>query len=516
MNATNFDLAGGVIGASYAARGAQEASRREAAMTRLLSQRQMPNEGWSDAHIELLLRELASMDSNNYVGNAGVGEREGRVFSAIVKRRHFDFSHGVGRSGELRAMQPKAAGSSLVAAMCEWFAMHALRIAGYSELKACVVLPAATGVALMLALLALRPVRPRDARFVIWPRIDQKTCFKSLLSAGLEPLVVQNALQGEQLCTDLPAIEALIAERGADSIFGIVSTTSCFAPRGVDSVIELARLASRHNLVHVVNNAYGVQASATAAEISRAMRVGRIDVVVSSTDKNFLVPVGGALAYSSDAAVIERVSKAYPGRASGSPCLDLFITLLSMGERRFRELLAEREALFVYARAKLAETVAPFGERVLETPRNRISIGVTLSSVPPAQVAHFGAQLFARNVSGARAIDCVETKRIDGVEFRGWGSSCDSYKCAYFTVAVAIGSQQSDIDTLCTKLTKLMRETHARQRKEQQHTATQNRQQLPEQPPTSTAAGNEEGEARDTDHDNVAATSRGLASGDTL
>jgi O-phospho-L-seryl-tRNASec:L-selenocysteinyl-tRNA synthase len=103
MNETNFELAGRVIGASYAARGAQEAGRRASAMTRILSQRQMPMEGWSDAHIELLLRELALMDSNNFVGNAGVGEREGRVFSSLVKRRHFDFSHGVGRSGELRA-----------------------------------------------------------------------------------------------------------------------------------------------------------------------------------------------------------------------------------------------------------------------------------------------------------------------------------------------------------------------------------------------------------------------------
>jgi O-phospho-L-seryl-tRNASec:L-selenocysteinyl-tRNA synthase len=466
-------------------------------------------EGWSDAHIELLLRELALMDSNNFVGNAGVGEREGRVFSSLVKKRHFDFSHGVGRSGELRAVQPKAAGSSLIGIMCEWFAMHALRIAGYLELKACAVLPAATGVALMLALLALKPTRPRDARYVIWPRIDQKTCFKSLISAGLEPLVVQNQLAGEQLTTDLAAIEALIVERGVDSIYGIVSTTSCFAPRGVDAVVELARLARRFDIVHVVNNAYGVQASATAAEISRAMRVGRVDVVVSSTDKNFLVPVGGALAYSGDASVIERVSKAYPGRASGSPCLDLFITLLSMGERRFRALLAEREALFVYARAKIAETMAPFGERVLDTPRNRISIGVSLSSVPATQVAHFGAQLFARNVSGARAIDCVETKRIDGVEFRGWGSSCDSYKCAYFTVAVAIGSQQSDIDTLCAKVSKLMRETQARRAAPEPEKHTHQQQQ-----PASTAAETDGG-ARDDNHDDVRA-SREIDSGDSL
>lgn len=58
--------------------------------------------------IELLLQELALMDSNNFPGmsipgtptysvtsiteNVGVGEREGRVFSELVARRHFRWS----------------------------------------------------------------------------------------------------------------------------------------------------------------------------------------------------------------------------------------------------------------------------------------------------------------------------------------------------------------------------------------------------------------------------------------
>lgn len=462
----NFELIAATIGSGYARRAQQEAGRRAAQLTSLMAQRRLPERGWSDEQIEQLLHELSAMDSNNYAGHVGVGEREGRVASALVRRRHWAFAHGVGRSGELAAVQPKAAGSSLFAKLCEWMALHALRLAGLTEVRACAVLPTATGMSLVLAFLALRSARPAAARKVIWPRIDQKTCFKAMLTAGLEPLVVANRLEGDQLCTDLAAIEALIAAHGAESIFGVVSTTSCFAPRGSEAVEGVARLCKQHGLVHVVNNAYGVQARATCAEISRAMRVGRVDVVVSSTDKNFLVPVGGALAYAGDAGVIERLSSAYPGRASSAPCLDLFITLLSLGEQGWSALLAERERLFVYAREQLAAAVAPLGERVLATPRNRVSIGVTLSQVPAARVTQFGAQLFARNCSGARAVDCAEAKQIDGVQFRAWGASADVYVSPYFTVAVAIGSTQEDIDLFCAKLAKLLHDEQRKQRRD--------------------------------------------------
>jgi hypothetical protein len=43
------------------------------------------------------MMELASMDSNNFLSNAGMGEREGRIFSAIVRARCWSMSHGVGR-----------------------------------------------------------------------------------------------------------------------------------------------------------------------------------------------------------------------------------------------------------------------------------------------------------------------------------------------------------------------------------------------------------------------------------
>lgn len=48
-----------------------------------------PEEGWSESTVELFLSELAVMDSNNFLGNCGVGEREGRVASSLVARRHY-------------------------------------------------------------------------------------------------------------------------------------------------------------------------------------------------------------------------------------------------------------------------------------------------------------------------------------------------------------------------------------------------------------------------------------------
>lgn len=50
-----------------------------------------PEDGWTESTIELFLNELAVMDSNNFLSNCGVGEREGRVASSLVARRHYRF-----------------------------------------------------------------------------------------------------------------------------------------------------------------------------------------------------------------------------------------------------------------------------------------------------------------------------------------------------------------------------------------------------------------------------------------
>lgn len=150
------------------------------------------------------------MDSNNFPQNVGVGEREGRVACPLVRRRHYGLSHGVGRSGDIAAVQPKvtefhifrtpdkvlvhgkvasillleahfasggaslfseqAAGSSLLAKLTNLLVMDALRVAGMADLSTASLLPLATGMALTSVLLSLKRLRPSTAKYVVWPR----------------------------------------------------------------------------------------------------------------------------------------------------------------------------------------------------------------------------------------------------------------------------------------------------------------------------------------------------------
>ena len=45
----------------------------------------------------------------------------------------------------------------------------------------------------------------------------------------------------------------------------------------------------------------------------QANRVGRVDVFVQSTDKNFMVPVGGSIIAGFDKNLIKDIGKMYPG-----------------------------------------------------------------------------------------------------------------------------------------------------------------------------------------------------------
>ena len=52
------------------------------------------------------------------------------------------------------------------------------------------MLPVATGMSLVMTLLTLKQQRP-GAKYVIWPRIDQKSCFKCILTAGGSVIAVR-------------------------------------------------------------------------------------------------------------------------------------------------------------------------------------------------------------------------------------------------------------------------------------------------------------------------------------
>ena len=73
------------------------------------------------------------MDSNNFSNNVGLGEREARIASPIVADRHFGLCHGIGRSGEIAAVQPKAAGSSLIMKITNVLLLDVFRLAGISH-----------------------------------------------------------------------------------------------------------------------------------------------------------------------------------------------------------------------------------------------------------------------------------------------------------------------------------------------------------------------------------------------
>lgn len=51
-----------------------------------------------DLTIRYFLDIFALMDSNNFDNKIGVGERESRIFSSLVKDRHFHMGHGIGIS----------------------------------------------------------------------------------------------------------------------------------------------------------------------------------------------------------------------------------------------------------------------------------------------------------------------------------------------------------------------------------------------------------------------------------
>ena len=66
---------------------------------------------------------------------------------------------------------------------------------------------------------------------------------------------------------------------------------------------------------------------------------GRVDAVVQSTDKNFMVPVGGSVVAAGHSlpGLVNAVNQTYPGSAAVGAHLDLLITLLHWGARGWKK-----------------------------------------------------------------------------------------------------------------------------------------------------------------------------------
>ena len=77
-----------------------------------------------------------------------------------------------------------------------------------------------------------------------------------------------------------------------------------------DSLHLQAKLCKEHGIAHIVNNAYGVQSAALCQLITAACRKGRVDAIVQSTDKNFMVCVTAAHVKACAGTIPPRVGRA--------------------------------------------------------------------------------------------------------------------------------------------------------------------------------------------------------------
>jgi O-phospho-L-seryl-tRNASec:L-selenocysteinyl-tRNA synthase len=500
----------------------------------LIQHKKIPNEPLSDLAIQSILLTLSALDTNReFTLNhthltslterwVGVGEREGRIYSSLVSSRNFGLGHGMGRSGDIMEPQPKAVGSSIMVQLTKYMVLDCMRrgagLKGDLEDGKCparfgLVLPLCTGMSMALVLSSLNKNKTRartrmqsdesdDSRqknVVLWSRIDQKTCYKAVLSAGFQCVVVPTKVEGDMVVTDLDAIKRNL-DKYKNRVLAVISTTSCFAPRVPDQIDEIGKLCQAENVAHVINNAYGLQCQTIAKLINRACVVGRVDAIVCSTDKNFLVPVGGAIVISPRESVIQTVGQVYAGRASLAPILDLFITLLSMGLSGYKKLLQDRRMLMKDFEARMQQVATMYGERLLSCcPKNTISYGITLDRLSQPSYTYnsgedadddvdhdhdtmkmnkdatadamkttslFGSMLFTRCVSGTRVVAKGSTKVIQGQEFRGFGSSTDDYPYSYLTAACAIGLTRDEMNDFFTRLEKCFKDFWARREKE--------------------------------------------------
>ena len=66
------------------------------------------------------------------------------------------------------------------------------------------------------------------------------------------------------------------------------------------------------------------------------------------------------------------------GRASATPSIDVFITLLQMGTKGYKKLTDERKENFKILKEEMSKIADKYGERVLDVKNNPISIGKLL------------------------------------------------------------------------------------------------------------------------------------------
>lgn len=398
----------------------------------LLEQRRVPDEGIEDDVIEIFLKFLSLMDTDKDPLAARVGEREARVASKLVSSLSAGFNHGVGCSGELIAPQPKAPGSSIMYYFSNKLALDALRRFGLPNIKSAFVMPLATGMTLALTLSA---IREKTGKFeVIYPRVDHKSPLKAMRLAGMKVKTLDGIIFGDAVRIPVEDVENAVTNETAV----IMSTTTFFPPREPDRIKEIAKIAEAAGVFHIINNAYGIQSREIMRMIRGAIDAGRVDVIIQSTDKNFLTPVGGSVIASPNKEFLELVSKSYVGRATAAPIVQFLAAILTLGVKGYEKLRDEQESNRRLLGERLQDLARKHGERVLDV-YNPIAAAVTLTK--KKNVRRVGGHLYNLRVMGPHVFEATD-----------FGVCCPKYEVPYVTMNAAIGCKKEDIEIAVQRL----------------------------------------------------------------
>ena len=435
MDRDEFDrILDKTIPESMARRGRTTIDSMMAPIRDVLNRRVFPDKSLTDAQLELMVQILSSMDTDKDPEAARVGEREGRIASPFIGALAAGFNHGIGRSGQLSAPQPKAAGASLMQQVANTVALDAIRKLGLSNVKAGIVTPLSTGMTLALALGALR--RELHIKRVLYPRIDHISPRRGISLTGLKEVPVSTLIEDDAVRVNLGELETLISKTKSCAV---LCTTTFFPPRESDPVKAVARLCADHDVPMIVNNAYGVQSQDIMNQLRSAVDAGRVDAIVQSSDKNFMAPVGGSIIVSPNPAVIDWTADTYAGRATAAPIVQTLSALLSLGLDRYRDLRRRQLENLAFLRDRLAAIAETHGQRILDV-KNPVAWAMTLNGL---DVQEIGARLYNARVTGPRAI-----------EAGAFGSSVENYPHSYIVMNAAIGASHEDVETATTKLDK--------------------------------------------------------------
>ena len=97
----------------------------------------------------------------------------------------------------------------------------------------------------------------------------------------------------------------------------------------------------------------------------------------------------------------------YAGRASISPILDLFVSMLEMGSEGYSKEIKLRKQNYLRLKTELEKWALKNDEKIVANVRNRISLALTLKHIGKENAKELGARLYRKGVMGARV--CVQS-----------------------------------------------------------------------------------------------------------